>query len=94
MIKFETGTLYMTRGVAALVQGNVLPAPALAHLLHRHRDGDWGDLCAYDRQVNELALEDGSRLMSVYQLTAPNVTVWLITEADRSATTFLLPEEY
>ena len=58
----------------------------------RHASGDWGALCAFDRRQNEIALRDGYRVFSSYD--APAGTVWVITEADRSVTTILLPEEY
>jgi hypothetical protein len=60
--------------------------------LARHATGDWGELCAFDRRQNEIALRDGYRILSSYD--APAGTVWIITEADRSITTILLPEEY
>lgn len=68
-------------------------------LLMRHAKGDWGDIHPEDRGLNEKSLENGSRLLSVYKLPqrAPGVTppkLWIITEADRSATTLLLPDEY
>ena len=58
----------------------------------RHERGDWGDVDIEDAMANEQALIDDGRLMSVYKLEIG--TVWVITEADRSATTLLLPEEY
>ncbi len=58
----------------------------------RHASGDWGDLCEFDRRQNEIALRDGHRVFSSYD--APAGRVWVITEADRSVTTILLPEEY
>ena len=61
-------------------------------LLARHATGDWGELCAFDRRQNEFALRDGYRVLSSYETTAGRV--WIITEADRSVTTILLPEEY
>jgi hypothetical protein len=61
-------------------------------LLARHAAGDWGDLCAFDRRQNEIALSDGYRVLSSYEI--PTGRVWIITEADRSVTTILLPEEY
>ena len=60
--------------------------------LARHATGDWGELCAYDRRQNEIALRDGYRVLSSYDVPAGRV--WIITEADRSVTTILLPEEY
>jgi hypothetical protein len=61
-------------------------------LLARHATGDWGELCAFDRRQNEIALRDGYRVFSSYEVSAGRV--WVITEADRSVTTILLPEEY
>lgn len=59
----------------------------------RHAQGDWGDLSQEDIRANERAVEDGSRLLSAYHLKTGQ-KIWVITEADRSATTLLLPEEY
>jgi hypothetical protein len=61
-------------------------------LLARHATGDWGDLCAFDHRQNEIALRDGYRVLSSYPLGRE--CVWVITDADRSVTTILLPEEY
>jgi hypothetical protein len=61
-------------------------------LLSRHQRGDWGDLCKEDKQTNEQALATGERIFSSYQLATAKF--WVITEADRSVTTILLPEEY
>jgi hypothetical protein len=60
--------------------------------LARHATGDWGELCAFDRRQNEIALRESYRVLSSYETTAGRV--WVITEADRSVTTILLPEEY
>ena len=60
--------------------------------LARHATGDWGELCAFDRRQNEIALRDGYRVLSAYPVGREYV--WIITEADRSVTTILLPEEY
>jgi len=62
--------------------------------LARHQSGDWGDNNAHDRRENQLSLEQGFRLMSVYTLGITGVKIWVITEADRSSTSILLPEEY
>ncbi|MFN8495582.1 MAG: hypothetical protein U0350_48765 [Caldilineaceae bacterium] len=61
--------------------------------LRRHLCGDWGDLEEIDRLANEQALQEDSRLMSAYQVTA-EFRLWIITEADRSVTTLLLPQDY
>jgi hypothetical protein len=82
--------------------GRMLATPnALAHLtqadisqaLLRHSSGDWGDVGAEDRAANDQALRDGTRLLSVYHGQS-GTKFWIITEADRSATTVLLPEDY
>jgi hypothetical protein len=57
-----------------------------------HATGDWGELCAFDRRQNEVALRDGYRVLSCYPIGTERV--WIITEAARSTTTILLPEEY
>jgi hypothetical protein len=62
-------------------------------LLARHRSGDWGELNEDDRRENERSLRHGWRILSSYPVGGQQ-TVWIITEADRSATTILLPEEY
>jgi hypothetical protein len=61
--------------------------------LHRHANGDWGEVDAYDAKENELSLQRGFRLLSSYTTVAGD-KLWIITEADRSATTLLLPSEY
>ena len=60
--------------------------------LSRHAAGDWGDLCAFDRKENARSLRYGWRVLSSYEVGEGRV--WIITEADRSVTTILLPEEY
>ena len=60
--------------------------------IQRHQAGDWGDVDAKDRAANDRALIEGSRLLSVYRSSA-GITFWLITEADREATTVLLPQD-
>jgi len=55
--------------------------------------GDWGQVCAEDWRLNDEAVQDGSRIVSAY-ITLKGVKIWIITEADRSTTTILLPDEY
>jgi hypothetical protein len=62
-------------------------------LLDRHQAGDWGEIDPEDRGVNEEALRMDARVFSVYRLS-DGEKVWIITEADRSSTCVLLPEEY
>jgi hypothetical protein len=61
--------------------------------ISRHADGDWGEVDEHDRKANEYAVEHGLRVLSAYMLKT-GATIWVITEADRSSTTILLPEEY
>jgi hypothetical protein len=61
--------------------------------LAKHHSGDWGEVDAEDRRLNDQALMDGSRLLSAYT-TLKGRKLWVITEADRSVTTILRPEEY
>ena len=63
-----------------------------ATLLARHVSGDWGDLDADDRSANEQALGNGVRIFSSY--TINGTEVWIITEADRSSSCVLLPDDY
>jgi hypothetical protein len=83
----ELGEVMATRG--ALAKFGVV---CCASLLVRHASGDWGELCAFDRRQNEIALREGERIFSSYE--TPAGKAWVITEADRSVTTVLLPEEY
>jgi hypothetical protein len=88
--KFNLGKLAATPGaLEALTDAGQSPMD----FLNRHVRGDWGDCCEEDRQANEEALQIGARLLSVYR-TSKNVKIWIITEADRSSTCVLLPEEY
>lgn len=86
--RFALGTTVITRGAA-----RSLPGEEVLTALARHARGDWGEVCEADREENELSLREGFRLISVYT-TAAGERFWIITEADRSATTVLLPEEY
>lgn len=65
----------------------------LQELIRRHASGDWGDMGEEDKRENNLSLERGFRIFSAYT-TSQGIKVWVITEADRSVTTALLPEDY
>ena len=87
---FPAGRLVATPGALALLeQADKSPF----EFLSRHLRGDWGDLCQEDKTENELSLKYGFRLLSSYPVTETE-KLWIITEADRSATTLLLPQEY
>ena len=85
---FPMGRLLATPGALEAISGD-----EIAIALGRHLKGDWGDVCDVDKQSNNASLKDGSRLFSAYH-TQDDLTFWIITEADRSATTVLLPSEY
>ena len=93
MISFNLGRLVMTRGVNDLVAENEAFAKFTMSSLTRHRRGDWGNLGDEDKQENELSLKKGFRLLSAYEADGMP-KIWIITEADRSATTILFPDEY
>ena len=88
MGKFPMGRLLMTPGARDSVGRSDIES-----FLQRHNRGDWGELDEPDRAENELSLQEGLRLLSAYT-DSKGQKVWVITEADRSATTVLLPEEY
>jgi hypothetical protein len=87
---FSTGQIVITQGARAALHNDL---DLISLLLVRHTTGDGGDLCAEDKESNTIAIKHGHRILSVYDLPFAN-TVWIITEADRSVTTLLLPSEY
>jgi len=88
--KFPLGQTVATPGALdALTQAGQSPA----FFLDRHVQGDWGEVDAEDKRANDLALVQGERLLSAYR-TLKGDRLWVITEADRSSTCILLPEEY
>ncbi|NTT43387.1 DUF6094 domain-containing protein [Pseudomonas aeruginosa] len=89
---FSPGQVVMTAAVSHLVEtGQLNPAP----LLKRHLAGDWGTLDQEDWNTNQRALKFGDRLLSSYDIDAGDESrLWIITEADRSSTTLLLPSDY
>jgi hypothetical protein len=88
---FPLGNLVFTCGAMDLISRT---GTTVSSLLGRHFFGDWGAVCESDKRVNDQAVTEGARILSAYELGAGREILWLITEADRSATTFLLPEEY
>ncbi|MBU6399696.1 MAG: hypothetical protein KGS61_05210 [Verrucomicrobia bacterium] len=88
MQKFPLGRCCVTPAALDCLSGE-----DIASALQRHASGDWGDACRADRKENELSLREGFRLFSVYH-TADGIKFWVITEADRSVTTVLLPDDY
>jgi hypothetical protein len=86
--RFDIGMMVATPGAI-----DAIPTREMMTALQRHGAADWGDVCASDAALNDQALEDGTRLLSSYK-TEEGTKFWIITEADRSTTTFLLPSEY
>lgn len=100
--KFTLGQTVITRGALLALQSNVEQDEAArervsllaVELIARHALGDWGDVCPEDWKANDAAVDlGGLRILSSYTLYDKS-QVWIITEADRSVTTILLPEEY
>ena len=91
--RFNLGHTCLTRGVNDLVAENLPFAKFVTDCLRKHAMSDWGNLGKEDVLANERALVEGSRLFSAYEVDGlPKI--WIITEADRSATTILFPDEY
>lgn len=87
-IKFDVGRVLATpRALATIHEDDVFDS------FIRHISGDWGEVCEQDRKANDLALIHSFRIVSVYT-DRHGVRFWIITEADRSATTILLPSDY
>lgn len=90
LARFPLGQIVGTPGaLLALTVAEDSPSS----FLHRHVIGDWGEIDQEDRQENERSVSSGCRLLSAYT-TSQGIRIWVITEADRSSTTILLPEEY
>jgi hypothetical protein len=88
--RFALGQTYVTPGAEEAL---MIAGQTGIEFLRRHMSNDWGDLSDDDVRENELSLKEGFRLLSAYR-TAKGQKLWIITEADRSATTILLPSEY
>ena len=90
MMRFALGRVVATPGaLRALEKAEQLPA----EFLDRHVNGDWGEVPNEDKQENEFSVAQGFRILSAYTTNAGD-KIWIITEADRSSTTILLPSEY
>jgi hypothetical protein len=99
-VNFPLGKTYMTRGIAHAIDEGQLDSGFVRACLAKHTRGEWGDLDEHDRDANERALLDGSRIFSSYKTAeVSDGKIWIITEAaddggHREATTILLPSEY
>lgn len=90
MSRFPLGQVVATPGALLALK---MSGQHATSLIARHVGGDWGEVNAEDRAANEAALRSGERLLSAYTLSSGE-KIWVITEADRSSTTLLLPEDY
>jgi hypothetical protein len=88
---FTLGQVVATPGALKEIEAS---GDSLSSYLSRHQSGDWGDIDAHDRKENQLSLEQGLRLLSVYTLSITGGKIGIFTEADRSSTCILLPEQY
>ena len=95
---FNSGQIVATRGVYDLMCQNSGFDKFVQESLNRHVKGDWGNVDDEDKQANDQALKQGTRILSAYnddRFPKNGVsTIWIITEADRSSTTILFPDEY
>jgi len=87
---FDLGKIVATPGALNAIRRS---SQSPAEFLQRHATGDWGDVDSEDSEANRIALREGERILSSYK-TRLGDTVWIITEADRSSTCLLLPEDY
>ena len=99
MEQIPLGEIVITHGIEQEMSETYGFKEFCMHCLIRHRNGDWGDTCREDRELNEKAASEGGRLMSVYRLPRRLCigyaeAIWVITEEDRSFTTILFPYEY
>jgi hypothetical protein len=90
LARFPLGQTYITRGAEEAL---MIAGQTEIEFLRRHMSGDWSELSDDDAAENELSLREGFRVLSAYR-TAKGQKLWIITEADRSSTTILLPSEY
>lgn len=91
--KFPIGQLVVTRGVNDKIAEDIAFAKFVFESLIHHMNGDWGDLSEEEKEENEFSLDKHLRLFSAYG-SEGLPRIWIITEADRSATTVLFPDEY
>jgi hypothetical protein len=91
-MKFSLGKIVWTKTINDLIAVDSLFAEFVASSLERHSDCDWGELSDEDKRENDFSIDKHLRLFSAYQ--QGDCKIWIITEADRSVTTILFPEEY
>ena len=89
-VSFPLGTVVATPGAIEAIKA---AAQSPVEFIARHRRCDWGEVCREDWVLNDQSVTDGTRILSAYR-TSKGARLWIITEADRSSTCLLLPEEY
>ena len=95
MGKFNIGQLVATAGVVEMANADLEFSTFIGDSLARYEFCDWGDTCAENAAANDEALVHGDLILAVYKSPDdPEVTIWIMTEWDRSTTTILFPEEY
>lgn len=101
MLKVLSDRVCWTPGVEALIVDKRCTVDHLSRCIALHLGGEWGSVDEHDKAANDRALQEGGRLLSAYPIDATlpcrgwgDNTIWIITEADRSVTTILLPQEY
>lgn len=96
MEKFKLGKLVATRVVSDRMQHDLAFAAFVSKSIRRYKEGDWGETCEEDKLQNDHAVDNGERILAVYEQEGVKepMKIWIITEWDRSATTILFPEEY
>lgn len=93
--KFTYGEIFVTCDILNMINGKDAFHTFVKTSLARHLSGDWGDICKEDKCLNDEAITSGSRILSAYECPFNEYwKIWIITEADRSATTVLFPHEY
>lgn len=92
--KFDLGRMVVTKGVGEKMKEDrsfqVFVQVSIGKYVHR----DWGQTCEEDAKANNRAIQNGERIRAVYKQPRTDTTIWIITEADRSVTTILFPDEY
>ena len=87
---FELGRMVATPGALRAIEA---AGQNPLEFIRRHANGDWGEIDDEDKAENEFSVQKGFRILSAYT-TSAGERIWVITEADRSMTTILLPSEY
>lgn len=94
--RFKLGRLVATAAVADCAMKDHTFAAFVSKSVRLYENGDWGQTCKEDKQQNDHAVENGERILAVYEQAGVKepMKIWIITEWDRSVTTILFPEEY